>query len=590
MDKYFKYLLVALIPCVFYYGFYFKYGINAPFADDWSVIVGLVIHFFYAQESFLDKFLLLFAQCNEHRELFLSIISVTQFAILGHINFFYLNLIGGLSSLGILIILYKILKRYRHPEWLIIPISFTLFNLSYFHNLYWPVSALQHNVVVFLIVSTLCVLDYSQGGIKSFLLATFIAFVALFSSGNGFIVYIAATPLIFRYLKLYRILWFFSGAFFFLLYIFKYEHPVQRGNFLSNVFLFKGILGNFFAYWGAFASSFFESGSAWIEPVCIAIGVLVFFTFMYKFWINRKDFFQDQKDYRFKLSLFIFLLCTVGIYSLARANMPISNVFESRYAINTTLILLLYILFFDNFIYHKLKFAIIGCIISFFFFSYVNHLIDLVNFTNMTSGSVIKHSIQKREHYFFRDSSNKKIDLSAPTLKNLGQLAKPIVNFTAILPSSVKYVNDAINLTFSHKIYSLDPDLAKISQVIQQNKYDTLQGSNQFKLGEFEFDINSAHFSYTGLKVKGRILNGTDGYYLVFENGQHQNWVFNMYWREIDRRKQLTHWDGIYLRNLSGTVPFIYLPDDRYVAKIFKIEDGQPTLVGVTPNVSVNGM
>jgi hypothetical protein len=180
---------------------------------------GLVIHFFHSQESWLDKFLLLFAQCNEHRELFLSIVTVAQFAILGHINFFYLNLIGGLSSLGILFVLYKILKRYRHPEWLIIPISFTLFNLAYFHNLYWPVSALQHNVVVFLIVSTLCVLDYSQGGIKSFLLANFIAFVALFSSGNGFIVYIAAAPLIFRYLKLYRILWFLSGVFFFFLYI-----------------------------------------------------------------------------------------------------------------------------------------------------------------------------------------------------------------------------------------------------------------------------------------------------------------------------------------------------------------------------------
>jgi hypothetical protein len=590
MDKYFKYFLVALLPCIFYYGFYFKYGINAPFADDWSVIVGLVIHFFHSQESWLDKFLLLFAQCNEHRELFLSIITVAQFAILGHINFFYLNLIGGLSSLGILIVLYKILKRYRHPEWLIIPISFTLFNLAYFHNLYWPVSALQHNVVVFLIVSTLCVLDYSQGGIKSFLLANFIAFVALFSSGNGFIVYIAAAPLIFRYLKLYRILWFLSGAFFFFLYINNYEHPVQRGNLLSNIFLFKGILGNFFAYWGAFASSFFESGSVWMEPVCIAIGALVFFTFIYKFWINRKDFFQDQKDYSFKLSLFVFLLCTVGIYSMARANMPISNVFESRYAINTTLILLLYILFFDNLIYRKFKVVIIGFIVSFFFFSYVNHLIDLVNFTNMTSGSAIKHSIQKREHYFFLDSANKKIDLSAPTLKNLSQLGKPIVNFTAILPSSVKYVNDAIHLTFSHQIYALDPDLAEISRVIQQNKYDTLQSANKFNLGEFEFDINSEHFSYRGLKVKGRILHGSDGYYLVFENAQHLNWIFNMYWREIDRRKQFTHLDGIYLRNLSGTVPFIYLPDDRYVAKIFKIEDGVASLVGVTPNFKVNGM
>jgi len=590
MDKYFKYLLAALIPCVFYYGFYFKYGINAPFADDWSVIVGLVIHFFHAQESFLDKFLLLFAQCNEHRELFLSIITVTQYAILGHLNFFYLNFIGGLSSFGILIVLYKILKRYQHPEWLIIPISFTLFNLNYFHNLYWPVSALQHNVVVFLILSTLCVLDYSQGGLRSFLFAMIISFVALFSSGNGFIVFIAATPLIFRYLKVYRVLWFLGGVLFFLLYIYQYEHPIQRGNFLSNIFLFQGILGNFFAYWGAFASTFFESGSSMIEPVCITTGIIVFFTFLYKFWVNRLDFFQVKTDYHFKLSVFIFLLCTVGIYSIARANMAISNVFESRYAINTTLILLLFILFFDKVAYKQYKIGMIGFITSFFFFSYINHLVDLVNFTNMTSGSVIKHSIQKREHYFFTDSSNKKIDLSAPTLTNLNELGKPIVNFTAILPSSVKYVNDAINLTFSHNIYSLDPDLVEISRVIQQNKYDTLQSANKFNLGEFEFDINSAHFSYRGLKVKGRILNGSDGYYLVFENGQHQNWVFNMYWREIDRRKQLTHWDGIYLRNLSGSVPFIYLPDDRYVAKIFKLEDGQATLVGVTPNFSVNGM
>ncbi len=590
MDKYLKYLLVALIPCGFYYGFYFKFGINAPFADDWSVIVGLVIHFFYAQGSYFEKFLLLFAQCNEHRELFLSIISVTQYAILGHLNFFYLNLIGGLSSFGILIVLYKILKRYQHPEWLIIPISFTLFNLSYFHNLYWPVSALQHNVVVFLILSTLCVLDYSQGGIRSFLLAIMIAFVALFSSGNGFIVFIAATPLIFRYLKVYRVLWFLGGVLFFLLYIYQYEHPVQRGNFLSNIFLFKGILGNFFAYWGAFASTFFESGSSMIEPVCITTGMIVFSTFLYKFWVNRLDFFQAKTDYRFKLSLFIFLLCTVGIYSVARANMAISNVFESRYAINTTLILLLFILFFDKVAYKRYKIVIVGFITSFFFFSYINHLVDLVNFTNMVSGSAIKHSIQKREHYYFKNAKGAKVDSSKPTLNSLDQLGKPIVNFTAILPSSVKYVNDAINLTFSHKIFSLDADLRNISTLIQKNKYDTLRREAKFKLGEFEFEMHPSHFSYSGLKVKGRILNGSDGYYLVFENGQHQNWVFNMYWHEIDRRRQLTHWDGIYLRNLSGTIPFIYLPDDRYVAKIFKVEGGLPTLVGVTPNIQVNGM
>jgi hypothetical protein len=270
--------------------------------------------------------------------------------------------------------------------------------------------------------------------------------------------------------------------------------------------------------------------------------------------------------------------------------MAISNVFESRYAINTTLILLLFILFFDKVAYKRYKIAIVGFITSFFFFSYINHLVDLVNFTNMVSGSAIKHSIQKREHYFFKNATQNKIDLSKPTLLNLDQLGKPIVNFTAILPSSVKYVNDAISLTFTHKIFSLDADVVNVSKWIQKNKYDTLKCESKFNVGEFEFEIHPSHFSYSGSKVKGRILNGADGYYLVFENSQHQNWVFNMYWHEIDRRRQLTHWDGIYLRNLSGTIPFIYLPDDRYVAKIFRVEDGKPILVGVTPNIQVNGM
>jgi len=247
-------------------------------------------------------------------------------------------------------------------------------------------------------------------------------------------------------------------------------------------------------------------------------------------------------------------------------------------------------LFFDKVAYKRYKIGIIGFITSFFIFSYINHLVDLVNFTNMVSGSVIKHSIQKREHYFFKNSSENKVDLSMPTLTNLDQLGKPIVNFTAILPSSVKYVNDAISLTFSYKIFSLDPELVNVSTWIQLNKYDTLKSESKFKVGEFEFEMHPTYFAYKGLKVKGRILNGADGYYLVFENSQHQNWVFNMYWREIDRRKQLTHWDGIYLRNLSGAIPYIYLPDDRYVAKIFRVEDGQPILVGVTPNFLVKGM
>ena len=147
-----------------------------------------------------------------------------------------------------------------------------------------------------------------------------------------------------------------------------------------------------------------------------------------------------------------------------------------------------------------------------------------------------------------------------------------------------------IKLTFDHQMFQPDENLLSISRNIQVSKFHNKQAVGQFKIGKFDFEIHPTYFAYSGLKVKGRILNGSDGYYLVFENSQHQNWMFNMYWREIDRRKQLTHWDGIYLRNLSGAIPFIYLPDGRYVAKIFKIEGGLTKLVGVSPNFSVKGM
>jgi hypothetical protein len=271
---------------------------------------------------------------------------------------------------------------------------------------------------------------------------------------------------------------------------------------------------SFFVYWGAFLGTFFSGPSTLsIASSCI-IGVFIFAFITYWFYSKRSMIFEKNNDIKFLATIYLFLICTIAIYSLARANNDIYLIFESRYGINFVLILILTVIIVSRTIKNKLcsmKLFIIGFTILFSCFSFYYQVFNIIDFTNMLVAGSIKSNIHKREFYFYRDSIQRKVDLSKPTLNEMADLSKPIVNITTKLPASIKYLNDAIKLTYDHKIYSLDSDLANISQVIQQNKYDTLQGSNKFKLGEFEFDINSAHFSYTGFKVKGRILNGADG-------------------------------------------------------------------------------
>jgi hypothetical protein len=585
--------LISLIPCILFYSFILRFGINAPFADDWSVINGMIIRFFYGPERLVDKYLLLFSQSNEHRLFYTSLVSVIQYALFGKINYLALSFIGALSSFGIHIIFYLYLNRYQLAKWLIIPISIIVYNLTYFQNLFWPISALQHNSIVFLVFLAVFILDAPLKKRSSFFIGSFLVAIAVFSSANGFAILIAGIPIIVVYPKKYWFFWFFLAASLFMLYTIHYVHPIQRASLWSNLFLVDRIVLAFFVYWGGFMGTFFASPSVLSILLSFSVGLSIFTSISYWFYTQRRLIFENKNDIKFLASIYLFLVCTISIYSLARANEDIYLIYESRYGINFVLILILTGIIFSRhkkYIRGSIKLLSIGLALSFSGFSFYNQIFNIIDFTNMLVAGGIKSKLHKREFYFYRDSLGRKVDLSKPTLAHLTELGKPVVNITTKLPTSIKYFNDVIKLTFDHQMFQPDENLLSISRNIQVSKFHNKQAVGQFKIGKFDFEIHPTYFAYSGLKVKGRILNGSDGYYLVFENSQHQNWMFNMYWREIDRRKQLTHWDGIYLRNLSGAIPFIYLPDGRYVAKIFKIEGGLTKLVGVSPNFSVKGM
>jgi hypothetical protein len=516
-------------------------------------------------------------------------VAVIQFAIMGEINFLVLDLIGGLASFGILLVFYRMILKFNYPLWLIIPISFFLFNLSYFQNIFWTVCALQHNTLPFMILLVIIVLS-GKVEASSFFWSLFFAFFAVFTSGNGFLIFIAALPLLWRYSSKYVVFWLLSGVACFLLYMSDYEHPYQRGNLLENAFQIKAILGTFFVYLGSFSSVFFFGMHPMRTNISFVLGLVMFLSILVIYWKNRSQLLKENTPYLTLSTIFLFVFGTVGLYSLARANEAIESVYESRYAINTTIFLIAFVLLIsptkNSFI--KLKWSLFLISGTFFISSYLSRLVAVVNFSNELAAGVFSGKNLKRGYYFYRDSSGNKVDLTVPTVLELSQLPKPIVNITAQLPASLKYFNDVIYLSAVNPAFQ--PFSNHYKYIDRAFDQAILERSGTKSNHILQIWSSKDGFRYFGKGISARITSGEDGVFAVLVNQNQKKWVFNLFWSELNRKKQLTHWDAIYVRNLDGIIPFKYLPDGRYTLKIFKVEGKQITLMGVKNGMQVNGM
>ncbi|MHA8098203.1 hypothetical protein VR479_02785 [Aquirufa aurantiipilula] len=585
------YFFLSLAPAIFFYFFLLKFGINAPFADDWSAINGFIIRFFHGDDSLLEKIALLASQCNEHREGYLSIVSLIQYAISGQINYMTLNLIGAGATLGVHVLLNGYLHRYQLPHWWIIPLAFIWYNAAYFHNVFWPVCALQHNSIVFFILCVFYVLDGKGKQSTQFAWAILLAFIAVFTSGNGFLLFAAALPILKNYRWTYWLIWSLAGIAFFSLYMWGYQHPYQRGHLTDNLHMLGSIVQIFFVYLGSFVGVLFSSSSEFRIQLSQGLGITVFLGWGVFVLRHIYQIIRQKSSLDLLLSIQLFILATALIYAVGRANLPIEYVFESRYAINSTLFLMsLCLMTWHAFpaIKSWRAWGFVGFSILYFTLSYWNNLLAVINFTSAQSAAIIKHSIQHREHYYFRDSLGQKADLGAPDLKELAQLAGPIVDFTAELPASVKYANDVVSLTFKKGFFALDVREAKLEKDFQADVaslHKTPKGKDVLK-----FSLEKNGLTYSGEKTRVRMSYGSDGMYAIFENAKKENWVFSLYFMELDRARQIKFHDAIYVRKAEGILPFIYLPDGDYRVKIMRVEDNQTSLVGILPHIPVRGM
>jgi hypothetical protein len=279
------------------------------------------------------------------------------------------------------------------------------------------------------------------------------------------------------------------------------------------------------------------------------------------------------------------------VYSIGRANDRTALVFESRYAITMTIGLCLMALLFDDQFSNRFskKCFFLMLSITFCFLSYTSKVLDSVNFNQVVTANFIKHSLQHREHFFYKSREGNKVDLTQPLISEDYLLPKPMVSLSTTVMGSMTYLNEVIDVSFSHQYVKLDPNMEAISRFLLKD-FSIPLPAHKNQITDFHLMIKNKVISYHNPKVKSIISNGSDGYYLVLRNKKNQFWVFNLFWENSDFKRQLFTFEGICVKNLSGSIPFKYFPDDIYTLRIVHISNVTHEVMGELTNVKMFGI
>lgn len=205
MLKY-KFAGIGIICSYLYILFFVSLGL--PSFDDYSATISLIKQYYFDNTGFEGKLSLLFSKHNEHRIFVSRLTAIIYFGLFHKINFYHLILFQNIFLFGFICLIMRLFKREKQfDELTFLFIVIFLCSTSFWQvsNFYW--AGIQHFAVLFFSFGSLIVLDRT---VKTwsihFLLAVFLALMAVLSFGNGFLVLLMGIFLLFAQKK-YSILW-----------------------------------------------------------------------------------------------------------------------------------------------------------------------------------------------------------------------------------------------------------------------------------------------------------------------------------------------------------------------------------------------
>ncbi|EKT87489.1 membrane protein [Leptospira santarosai serovar Shermani str. LT 821] len=294
-----------------------KLSVNFPLGDDYDAI----LDFLNRWQQSDSKISLLFGQHNEHRIVFVRIISLLYFQLFHTINFIHLILIGNAFVFLSWIVLYFSVEDKR--KWILLtPILFLLFSFSNWKAQTWAMASLSNYPALFFGFLSLYLL--TKENYANFAFGVVCAVFAVFSQGNGIFVFLSGIPLLWKN-KPKLISWIGFGAVACLLYffVFPYSKPAhsQFAFFTFDKLFFLSRI-----YYGlALLSGVFNS------KLVLILGTIPLLAIVYLYKNYRK--FSELH-----ISMISFLLLSFASLAVARGGFGIDQVFSSRYQINALLL------------------------------------------------------------------------------------------------------------------------------------------------------------------------------------------------------------------------------------------------------------
>jgi hypothetical protein len=332
-----------LFPPVIFYAFLARSLTNLPFADDYDTVLHFLLQ--WRKEGWIKHLVQVMTfQHNDYRCMFENGIVGIQYGLLGHTNLKVLSIVGNLLVIPIFGVLYLIWRECGRPRdytlLAFVPVSWILFQLQYEGTLNFATSGLQCiPVVLFALLTcffaTKTTTTAFVGALLSFLLC-----VASYANGL-FLVPIGA--LIYLQRREYRKLtvWCCVSALACLVYFHKYDFAVEA----SNVRMNNNVLGIVQHLSPVYAAAFLGSVAAIRNPLpailltVVLVGVFIFAT--------RDRLFSRRPALYY--SCMFFLITGVAVSGL-RSGFGLVQALDSRYRINSTvLVILLYLYLADRF-------------------------------------------------------------------------------------------------------------------------------------------------------------------------------------------------------------------------------------------------
>ncbi|MFD2936559.1 hypothetical protein [Spirosoma flavum] len=377
---------LSAIPILIFFFTFFHFISNIPFQDDYDALLEPVTKFKQMSAFSWSEFLqIIWTQDDERRIVIDRIAAIFIYLLTGQLDLRLHAFLGLLSLLGILYLIYTIIKGARLPLSLIITSSLLLFQIQYYETIFWAMIPFQHIIVYFFAILSFYFL--SSPTTKYLVLSLIVAVLATLSDVSGiFVLPVGALLLLLQHRWKHSLIWVLIIGSIVALYSYNLTIPAFRPKPLDNLQHPDLVLTILLAFSGlsADASTALPS-SMRIGLIVLAGAGLWIIVAYYGFKLIRSAFDRSGRPFvRWEITLWgglFHLGITMLAFSIGRALDGIDAVLISRYKhIGFIWLILIILLISSKFTVKQNKlFSKAWLVVSFFIFlfSYFQYLAPL---------------------------------------------------------------------------------------------------------------------------------------------------------------------------------------------------------------------